>query len=258
MQSTRNSDQLTSVKSIPWIEIIIFYVIAVLVSAPFRIGLIHMDKVLPLPYGLDIFYHIFRGIGPAVGFCVVYYLLKSNVPKTMSFWGIKKIYSFLAIVIIPIGLTIAGVSNSTGLNQHYYGFLTGIMLVLYAIGEEYGWRGYLQQALSPIKLSYRIVIIALFWYFWHLNFLLPDFTIQTHFLFFGFLLLGSWGLLKISESTGSILFVVAVHLSFNVLSDVHADLTRKLVIIGVAVIVWIILIKSLQKDKKGIREGVVE
>ncbi|MBK9388999.1 MAG: CPBP family intramembrane metalloprotease [Bacteroidetes bacterium] len=246
------NSQSKSINSIRWSELVVFYVVSVMVSAPFRLNLIHLDEIFPLPYGLNIIYRILRGIGPAIGFIVVYYLLNSKVERKLSFWGVNKLYSFLAVIIIPVCLGIAGVSNSEDLNKHYYGFLTGIVLIFYALGEEYGWRGYLQQALEPMKAVYRIFAIALLWYFWHLNFLLPDFTIKTHLVFFLFLLLGSWGLLKISESTFSILFVVAVHLAFNILSDVNVDGSKKIFVLAIAIVLWTILIISLNRRRSEI------
>jgi uncharacterized protein len=236
--------------SVNWIELIIFYVVAVLVSAPFRLRLVNLDELLPLPYGLGVFYHILRGIGPAVGFITVYYIFKSRVPRKFTFLGINKYFSLIAIAVIPLGLTLAGVDNNSGFNKNYSGFLTGIMLIFYALGEEYGWRGYLQQALSPIKAPVRIFLIAVLWYLWHLNFLLPDFTIKTHLLFFMFLLLGSWGLMKISENTFSILFTAAVHLCFNILSDVKVSDNRKIYVLLASVAIWAILVIYLEKNKK--------
>jgi uncharacterized protein len=249
MTDSGNNTREIQGKNINWMELIIFYIVAVLVSAPFRLNLIKPDELFPLPYGLNIFYHILRGIGPTVGFITVYYLLKSRVPRRLTFLGLNKYYSLFAIAVIPLSLTFAGVDNDSGLNENYFGFLTGVMLIFYALAEEYGWRGYLQQALSPVKVRYRIVLIALLWFIWHLNFLLPGFTVKTHLIFFMFLLLGSWGLMKISESTFSILFVAAVHLSFNVLSDVHADFNRKVIVLLFAAAIWTILITSLQRSK---------
>jgi uncharacterized protein len=249
MSDMENSTMENQGKNTNWMELIIFYVVAVLVSAPFRLNLIKLDELFPLPYGLNIFYHIFRGIGPAVAFITVYYLFKSRVPRRLTFMGLNKYYSLIAIAVIPLGLTLAGVDNDSGLNKNYFGFLTGIMLIFYALGEEYGWRGYLQQALSQIKAPYRIFVIALLWFVWHLNFLLPGFTVKSHLFLFMFLLLGSWGLMKISESTFSILFVAAVHLSFNILSDVNADFNRKIIVLLFAVVIWTILIIYLQKSK---------
>jgi hypothetical protein len=246
---------IPSTQKVNWKEVLTFYIVAVAVSAPFRLNLIQPAQILPLPYGLNIFYRVLRGIGPAAGFLVMLYILKSNAVRANSFWGLNKIYSALSVLVIPIGLTLVGVNNDWGLDKNYYGFLTGMMLILYALAEEYGWRGYLQQALLPLPLPYRIVAIAVLWYVWHLNFLLPNISVQMHVVHFLSLVLGSWGLLKITESTYSILFAAAVHLSFNILSDVDADFRGKVIIVILGAVVWTILIISLSKRGKPLSQG---
>lgn len=232
-------------QKINWKEVIVFYTVAVLVSAPFRLGLIDLDKSWPLPYGLSIFYHVLRGIGPAAGFAVMYFFFKSPGSRRFSFFGFNTTYSILAASVIPLGLVVIGVKSQESPNPHYQGLITGLMLVLYSLGEEYGWRGYLQQALEPLKPIYRIILIATLWYLWHLNFLLPGGSVQMHLIHFLSLVLGSWGLLKISQSTYSVLFTSAVHLSFNIVSDVKADLNGKLIVLGIAVLIWIVLVRFL-------------
>lgn len=236
-------------QKINWPELFIFYSVAVLISAPFRLRIIDLSVIAPLPYGLDIFYRILRGIGPAIGFLVVVYLLKSKVKMDFTFWGVSKLHSLIAAAVIPAGLVIVGVGNQAGVNEHFYGLLSGLMLIIYAFGEEYGWRGYLQQALVPLKEPWRIFLIAILWYLWHLNYLLPDFSIISHLVFFGFLLLGSWGLMKISQSTLSILFTAGVHISFNVLSDMKIE-GKKYFVLLVAAIVWTTLILIISRKRK--------
>lgn len=228
----------------------IFFFVATLVSAPFRLRLVLFSEILPLPYGLGIVYNVLRGVGPAVGFLVMFYVLKSKTPRPFTFWGTNTLYSALAVFCIPFGLTLVGVNNDGGFDRHYFGFITSIVLVLYAIGEEYGWRGYLQQALAPLAVPYRVLTIAVFWYLWHLNFFIPEITLKSHVIHFLFLVLGSWGLLRISESTRSMIFVVAVHLSFNILSDVNTDGTSKLIVVGASALVWTFLIVSLTRQQK--------
>lgn len=252
---TMIADKTINSKRIKWAELVVFYLISVLVSAPFRLQLIRLDEIIPLPYGLSVFYRVLRGIGPAIGFFAVYYILKSSVERKFTFWGVNKLYSVLAVAIIPLFLGIAGLNNQEGLNQHYYGFITGIFMILYALGEEYGWRGYLQQALEPLKFQYRILLIALLWYVWHLSFLLPGFSMQSQLIFFAFLVLGSWGLLKITESSFSILFAAAVHIAFNILTDSHITGNRKIIVLILAATVWTILMISLSKNKIKIIEN---
>jgi uncharacterized protein len=230
-------------KTINWREIIIFYFIAVTVSAPFRLGLIHPESLFSLPYGLNSLYAVFRGIGPAIGFIVIVYLLNSKLERPISFFGKKKWASIMAIITIPLGLGVTGVTNTSGLNTHYYGLLYGTVLILYALGEEYGWRGYLQQALAPMKMIQKVLVITILWYVWHLNFLNPEISLQTHGIHFLSILMGTWGLLKITEITESILFASAVHLSFNLFADVNGEFNYRLIILIISILVWIVLLK---------------
>ena len=233
-----------------WKEVFIFYVIAVGISAPFRLNIINLREILPLPYGLNIIYNVFRGIGPLVGFLFIFYIFKTKLKNEFSFFGLNQLYSILSVVVILVGLTIIGVNNDIGINKMFYGFIYGIMLILYSLGEEYGWRGYLQQALKPLPFFYRILLIAILWYIWHLNFLVQGISYEMHVIHFLSLVLGSWGLFKISETTYSLLFSAAIHLSFNIFSDVDCGFNGKLLILSFSAIVWIILIRKISKQKK--------
>ncbi len=231
-----------SINQIKWTEIALFYVIAVLLSAPFRLGLISLEDLIPLPYGLNILYRVFRAIGPLLGYLAIFYIFNSKVKKEVTFLGKNGIISFLSISPILIGLVVAGIENKADINTHFLGFISGFTLIIYALFEEYGWRGYLQQALKPIKLPIRIFIIGTLWYIWHLNFLNPKITIQVHLIHYFSLLAGTWGLLKISEVTSSLLFVSAVHLTFNILMDINCTLLEKIIIITISIITWVCLI----------------
>ncbi len=119
--------------------------------------------------------------------------------------------------------------------------------MLYALGEEFGWRGYLQQALAPMKTIPKIFLIAVLWYLWHLNFFSPEFTLKTHIIHFSSIVLGTWGLLRITEMTKSILFASAVHLSFNLFTDVKGEFGNRLIILSIGIIIWIVLLNTVYK-----------
>lgn len=239
-----------AVNKIPWLEIAVFYVTAVVVSAPFRLGYIAFDLMEELPFGLNIFFHIFRAAGPLAGFLLVVYVCRTRVKRSITFLGQNAKASLIAIVPIVAGLSVAGVANNKGIQENYFGFITAIMLVIYALFEEYGWRAYLQQVLQPLKMIYKVFLISTLWYLWHLNFLNPHISLQTHLIHYLSLMLGSWGLLKISEATSSLLFVSAVHLVFNVLMDVNTEFSSRLIIASAAIATWTILLFYLKKSRK--------
>jgi uncharacterized protein len=240
----------TSEQRVPWGEVALFFVIAAGVSAPFRLGWFDPGAYVTLPLGLNILFKVLRGIGPAVGFVVMRYGLRSRVPRTTTFWGVSWWASLVAALVIPLCLALLGTENNTGLDAFSYGLLGGLTLILYALGEEFGWRGYLQQALSPLKLPFRIVAIGTIWYLWHLNFLNPHIPVSSHISLYLAVVLGSWGLMKITDATGSILFAAAVHLSFNLFADSQLDGSKRLIVICVAAVVWTGLIIALGRKKK--------
>lgn len=228
-------------KSINWKEVFLFFLIAVLVSAPFRLNIITLN-----------FYLLFlKGIGPLVAYLVMYYIVKSKVPRPNTFFGRDRVASIIAISVIPIGLAVIGLPNQIGLDEHYFGFIYGLMLALYALGEEYGWRGYLQQALEPLPIFARLLVITTMWYIWHLNFLNGPISFQGHAIHFLSLLAGSWGLLRITDITRSILFASAVHLSFNLFADVQGDFNERLYVLIAAGVVWAVLLRKISAKSAG-------
>ncbi len=245
-----SAQQQTPDRSIPWSEIALYVVIATAVTAPFRLGWFDPATYVTLPFGMNLLFKVLRGIGPAVGFMVMRYIVHSKVPRTTSFWGIDAKASLIAILVFPVGLMIIGVENNAGLSPAAYGFLGGMTFALYALGEEYGWRGYLQQALAPLALPVRLLVIASIWYLWHLNFLNPNITLTMHLIQFGSLVLGAWGLLKVTESTHSILFAAAIHLVFNLFADAQIGGTKRLIFIGAAAVIWTGLIMMIERKKK--------
>jgi len=70
-------------------------------------------------------------------------------------------------------LSAFGLPNDFGMNAHVAGGLVGAIIVLYALGEEIGWRGFMQDALAPIHFIPRSMIIGTAWWAWHLWFTQP-------------------------------------------------------------------------------------
>jgi membrane protease YdiL (CAAX protease family) len=241
---------LPSEQRVPWGEVALFFAIATGVSAPFRLGWVDPAAYVTLPFGMNILFKVLRGIGPAVGFIVMRYVLHSRVPRTTTFWGIDRRASLVAALVIPLCLAFVGTENNAGLDAFSYGLLGGLTLILYALGEEFGWRGYLQQALSPLTLPVRIVAIGTIWYLWHLNFLNPNIPVSSHISLYVAVVLGSWGLMKITDGTRSILFAAAVHLSFNLFADSQLNGSKRLIVICIAAAVWTGLIIALGRKNK--------
>ncbi|MCE7992863.1 MAG: CPBP family intramembrane metalloprotease [Roseivirga sp.] len=109
-------------------------------------------------------------------------------------------------------------------------FFVGNLLyvVTFALGEEYGWRGYLQPLLTEgFGVKKGLFFVGLIWGYWHLPGILmghnfPDYPV------FGGLILMPLGCIGMSYAFGSvynksgIIWMPAMfHSAFNMVSDIH-------------------------------------
>ena len=160
--------------------------------------------------------------------------------------------SIMIFFVPAIVLAIMGINRGDGLNPHYTGFILGIMISIYGILEESGWRGYLQDELKDINPWLRYLITGFLWYLWHFTFLDNEFNILNELIIFGILFLSSIGLGKIVELTHSTIITGCFHALGNILglSTVfknHVAPGQKLLIVGICLIIWIPLINRSNK-----------
>lgn len=181
---------------------------------------------------------ILTGVGPALGAVTVFAVFK--IKPTMNLKGnYRKLVTPLAIYwILPIAL----ISIVTYFQKGTFPWIVILTTLIYGLFEEIGWRGFLYQHLKPLPLILNILIVTTLWFLWHLNF---EFTFLP---FYGILLLGSWGIGKVGDSTNSLLAVSAFHSLNNFFSSY--DFIRMGILI-VLLAVWIIglfIRKRLQRN----------
>ena len=161
----------------------------------------------------------------------------------------------LVIAILPIiGLGIFGIPNDNGLNPHYFGIFLGFIVLLYALFEEFGWRGYLQQELQIDNEWIKYGIIGFLWYAWHWDFL-GDVTLTGQLFFLVGLIFGSLGIGKIAEKTNSILVCATIHALGNI-GFLYAVITgtvsfqNRMILVGVCAVAFYFIITQLWNKQK--------
>jgi membrane protease YdiL (CAAX protease family) len=90
--------------------------------------------------------------------------------RTSSLFGNWKAGAIFMAMTPAVIFGLFGYPNSFGMNPHLAGFILGGLIFVYALGEEIGWRGYMQDALSPKPLVIRAMMIGVLWWAWHLFF----------------------------------------------------------------------------------------
>jgi membrane protease YdiL (CAAX protease family) len=207
-----------------------------------------------------IFYSPLQAIGVLVGALIALRLLKKERKLEISVFGTSVKWSVIMSIIPVILLLIIGVNNKQGDNSHYFGLMAGLSTFFYCFFEEIGWRGYLEQELKGMQELQKILIIASLWYLWHLSFLRNPDVIQNV-IFFGWLLLGSWGLGKIIELTKSLFAVTCFHMIINILlfnGFIKEGLDRldKIIIFAALTLTWT-LILVIWKREKNIADNIL-
>ena len=239
---------------INWKRLVIFLIIAITISNIFRFDIFELKSELEkLPTWIFIFTTLLlEGSGVIIGALIIIPFLKKERKTEISLFGTSKSKSLIMATIPIIILTIIGVKNDFGMDYHIYGLIAAFGTFLYCIMEEYGWRGYLQEELKRLKPWKKYLIIGFIWYLWHLTFLTKA-SVSDNLFFLGMMILGSWGIGQVAESTKSIIASSCFHMiiqimMFNALIKDGINGTEKIVILGVSVGIWFVIIKKWEKE----------
>jgi uncharacterized protein len=243
-------------QTIDFKRLFLFLIISISLSNVFRFNIFNLNEALEkLPTWIYLLITVFlEGSGVFIGALISIYLLSKQRRIEISLHGTSVNKGLLMSIIPVLLLTIIGVKNKHGLNPHLYGFIAVLGSWIYCILEESGWRGYLQEEFKNQKPLTRYLLIGFIWYFWHLTFL-GNSTISENLFFLSMMILGSWGIGKIVELTKSIVASACFHLiiqimMFNSFIKNGIDLTQKLIILGVSILLWIIILRQWDKQNE--------
>ncbi len=217
---------------INYLAIIIFYSIAIFCRyLSNKTGLLN-------DLSSDFLKVLLTGVGPAIGAFFVFVVFR--IKPVLSLKGNYKhiAYPLFLYFVFPV-LLIAGTSYFL---KGVFPFETVTAILLYGLLEEIGWRGFLRQELKPLPKFLNVGVVATLWFAWHLNF---DFS-TGNVVFFGILLLGSWGIGQVADSTTSLLAVAAFHSLNNFFTKMgNVEVALLLVLLSV----WILLL--IYRKRKG-------
>lgn len=188
---------------------------------------------------------LLSGVSPLIGGLILVKIF--NRPNHLTLFSIGY-WSTIIVILIPLLLFF--IIGSIKLGKPNYSLAFAIIIsILYAIFEEYGWRGYLQSELSKISAIYKYLIISVLWYFWHLDFGLD---LQHLFSYF-FVLMGSIGIGYVADKSKSLILPSLFHMFFNVLftnSLRGISFSQKVMILSVSIIAVILVMRwSLKKNR---------
>ncbi|MEJ2882251.1 CPBP family intramembrane glutamic endopeptidase [Pedobacter sp. GR22-6] len=175
---------------------------------------------------------LLRGIGPAIGALAAVRIFK--IPLNLSLKGMYEntVTPFAVYWLLPAIL----ISTVYYFIDGSFPILLMFTVLVYGLLEEIGWRVFLQEQLKTLPRFYSILIIAVLWFAWHLNFGLSS----GNLIFFGIIFFGTWGIGKVYDKTRSLLAVAGVHSLNNFF--IHGIHKTELILILVLLVIWIAFI----------------
>ncbi|MEO0556728.1 MAG: CPBP family intramembrane glutamic endopeptidase [Bacteroidota bacterium] len=184
-------------QQVAWWDIGAFYAIALLIAAPFNAGVTDSwlrDTFPGTPLAEWTF--LPAALGPALA-ATILRTWGRRTPRHMTVLGVGVRQNlFASILPVVVFASIGGI-----------GVVLPCVALVYALGEELGWRGYLADALGSLPASARYGLTALLWWPWHLRF-------ETTFDWVGFpliVLASCWVLGHAAKETNSVLVAAAMH-----------------------------------------------
>ncbi len=238
-----------------WLRIAVYYAIALALSYLARVYWRTSDLTDAAlgPWGL--YRHLFSGVGPFIGAIAVWTVFRPE--RRMSFGGTFPPMGVAMLAVPALVMGAMGVGNGFDVDPHLFGVQIGIWIVLYAVLEETGWRGYLQGEFADRPKLLRYAVVGVFWYAWHLTFLLGNNSVATELTNLGFIILASIGIGFVADRTHSILAAAAFHIIGNILlTSVEfrafmPDPGVRMKVVLICVGVWLVMLRLWgMRDKR--------
>ncbi|MBN4072601.1 CPBP family intramembrane metalloprotease [Crocinitomix catalasitica] len=183
--------------------------------------------------------------GPGIAAIIVLLLFRKKHPRTITFFGTSTIKS-LAFWFLPLfALAIPGIENSSGINPHLYPVLIlGLIGFLTILGEELGWRGFLQDALRPLPTIPKYLLIGFLWEIWHFTNRmsrgeLPQVVIKVAIWVLALSVL-SFIMGKATDKSKSVIVAVTIHAWVNLTAE-HPNLWT-FVVLGISILFWMVML----------------
>lgn len=181
--------------------------------------------------------------GPGVSALLCFLILKKTHRKTISFFGSSKIKSVVFYVVPILALAAVGISGQ-GMNNHLFPIVFGAIGFISILGEELGWRGYLQDALQPLPEWKKYLLIGTMWELWHFTNRMGHGDIEQIFvrvlIWISALTLLSFLIGKATERSQSVVVAVTLHAWIDIVAEFNEP--AKFIVLGGAVPFWAYMI----------------
>ena len=189
--------------------------------------------------------------GPGVAALLSLAVFRRTHRRTITFWGTSA-YKSLAFYWVPILIAVAvGVPMPDGSVNRFGTVALGLVTLFTMLGEELGWRGFLQDALRPLRPWQRYVLIGILWEFWHFTNRTSHGSLRHVVLFLAIFyplgILLSWLFGEATERGKSLLIAVTLHAWFDIVFTLPN--ARTYAALALSIVFWVLLLPRWGKKK---------
>lgn len=188
------------------------------------------------------------GLGIAAIIC--FFLFRRTHIRTVTFFGSSVVKSLLFWFVPVLVLSLVSFRGA----QIWLFPVAGFIITL---GEELGWRGYLQDALEQVNPVKRAVIIGVMWELWHFTTRMSGGLQLSTWIRVGIFIIAlsilSYIMNRLTDKTKSLVIAVTVHAWINILFEINAPSTY--VVFGLSIPFWAYLLWKWKKPLFGISKN---
>jgi membrane protease YdiL (CAAX protease family) len=237
-----------------WIRVFLYYLIALALAAMSRFWWHTNDPAGPAQGAFGLYRHLLTASGPFIGAFAVWAAFRPE--RRMSFGGTFPLMAWAMIAVPAAVMAVRGMANPFGMEPHLFGLHIGIWIAAYALLEETGWRGYLQDEFRHRPALLRYAIVGLFWYGWHFSWL-GGHGAGSELANLAMIVAASIGIGFVADRTRSILAAAAFHVIGDVLglarefTTLIPSMNDRLIVVGICLALWLVMLRLWgMRDKR--------
>ena len=245
--------------TINWRSVLTFYLLACAISWPF-FWWRDMHTQSWLAWDIPRYFKTsFIMWGPGLAAITSLYLFRKSHPRTITLFGPAPVRSILFYLVPVLALAMV-YAPIVGSRVRLIAFI-GLVGLFNTLGEELGWRGFLQDALRPLSPVARYALIGAMWEFWHFtnriaHAELPQIAVRLAIAYPAAMLLSAL-LGAATDRSRAVLVAVTLHFWLNALWEVPSILKAPAwpvyTVLGFSVLFWIYLLRHWHQSEPGLR-----
>ncbi|HUQ99199.1 MAG TPA: CPBP family intramembrane glutamic endopeptidase [Gemmatimonadaceae bacterium] len=251
---------MRDVERVAWRSVVVFYLLACALSWPFywwrdmHPASWNSWALFSIPASSPLTFIIKNAVvmwGPGIAAIITLTVFRDRHPRTISLFGRSRARSLLFYWVPIFIAAIVGMPLPNGSVNRAAVLGLGLVTMFTVMGEELGWRGFLQDALRPLAPWKRYVLIGVMWEFWHFTnrtshgSLSQRLTMLAIFYPVGILLSSIFG--EATDRGRALLIAITLHAWFDIVFTFPGE--RTYLALALSIPVWIAILWTWKPEE---------